>query len=503
MTHVGGPVPLTSEDYVNRVFERELVKHVNKKDWVLLLGPRQHGKTSALIRLNRAVRESGLRCVFVDLQDIPPGLSFDQLLEWFANEVATSLGETLVTPTGRRPQSLKEWLALAIPIPGPPIVVIIDEASSINDEAMRNSFYGQIRGIKTAAASAAEGSLVTIIQFVFSGTFRPETLVNDLNSPFNVCRRVETDDLTKANIADLARVALGEDDVADVAEAIYQYVGGQPHLAQHMLGVATGYEAAERAAAIDAEFKRLSEQGSDHIDSIFSVVVGDVQLSKIANIAVVNGAVANEPASADYKFLIVIGLMRRDGPNLVFRNALYKVIAESSPQLRLEEAPVVEVPHFFTKDIGAFAFIQDQQYQEISWAAHNGAIASFSAGHFRLALVAFGVALEAMLIDYLERQPSHALDAVVRQMLAARQVRFDTRYEDQAVPSSWKLATQMKIARHIRGANGPAEIPEALREMRNFVHPKVMKATYKPEVELQPDAIAAAGLIGIVMRDIR
>jgi predicted AAA+ superfamily ATPase len=95
MTHTNGPVPLGSADYAPRTFEDETLALLLKREWVLLLGPRQHGKTSALLRIRRKLIDTGLRCSFVDLQALPPALSFRELLEWFGRKVAQSLGHDL------------------------------------------------------------------------------------------------------------------------------------------------------------------------------------------------------------------------------------------------------------------------------------------------------------------------------------------------------------------------------------------------------------------------
>ena len=60
MAHLQGPVPLADNAYVKRPFENELHRELMANRWVLLLGPRQHGKTSALVRLQRALSENRL-----------------------------------------------------------------------------------------------------------------------------------------------------------------------------------------------------------------------------------------------------------------------------------------------------------------------------------------------------------------------------------------------------------------------------------------------------------
>jgi predicted AAA+ superfamily ATPase len=51
--HLQGPVPLGHESYIERPFELKLIRELQAGRWVLFLGPRQHGKTSALVVCGR------------------------------------------------------------------------------------------------------------------------------------------------------------------------------------------------------------------------------------------------------------------------------------------------------------------------------------------------------------------------------------------------------------------------------------------------------------------
>jgi hypothetical protein len=503
MTHITGPVPLTSEFYIERAFEREAVKLLLNRQWALLLGPRQHGKTSALIRIRRSLNATGFRCAFVDLQGLPPGLNFSGMLNWFSKQVADSLGHKLVKLPEGTSDSIEDWLNCAVPMPGTPVVILIDEASAIRDEHIRNAFYGQIRAIKSAAAHANQSSLSATIQFLFSGTFRPETLVDDLNSPFNICMRVDTEDLGLKEVVKLAQLALGRQDVTKLAECIFHNVGGQPHLVQSFLAVANDHEEANELDAIDAEVARLSIQGSDHLDSIFRTVVQEPALLQIGSTAATHGKIKNDPANVHYKFMMILGLMRREGNDLYFRNMLYETMARSSTQMLPESAQKFGIAsHFYMVEISAFAFIKDVEYREICHAAYNGAIASINSRNHRLALVGFGVALETILLDWLIREPPASIAGAISAAASKKRPSFIGQ-ERVLDPSTWRLVNMMLVARLFNRVRGPIDPPEALREMRNFVHPAAMKKRYLSEEALGPEAVAAGGLLGMVMRDIQ
>ena len=79
--HLQGPVPLGNESYIERPFERQIIRELQAGHWVLLLGPRQHGKTSALVRVRKTLMESGVQTGFVDLQNAPPHGSYPEFVK--------------------------------------------------------------------------------------------------------------------------------------------------------------------------------------------------------------------------------------------------------------------------------------------------------------------------------------------------------------------------------------------------------------------------------------
>jgi hypothetical protein len=135
--HFHGPVPLENPAYVEREFEIALVREVQAGNWVLLLGPRQHGKTSAFLRLRKTLSDHGTSTALVDLQKAPPFENYAQLVTWFARQVAAALEHTVEIP---QTDDLATALSGALPVGSAPVVILIDEASNIGNVEWRNSF---------------------------------------------------------------------------------------------------------------------------------------------------------------------------------------------------------------------------------------------------------------------------------------------------------------------------------------------------------------------------
>jgi hypothetical protein len=495
-SHTQGPVPLEAEAYVEREFEQAVQRNLLARKWVLLLGPRQHGKTSALFRIRKNLAEAGFRCAFVDLQRRPPCYSYSELLEWVAERVASELGNEEYNPPPRFPREITSWLELAIPSGREPVVILVDEASSIPQDEWRNSFFGQIRAISSDRAAASEDNIARRLLFVFSGTFRPETLVDERNSPFNICERVDSEDLTVEQARYLASTII-EEEGDRFAEMAYAVVGGQPYLLQGIFGDVARALPSDREDALEAAIARLKAGEDDHFTGIFSDVIAEKELTAIVRRMVQEGFVPNEPANANFKFLQVIGLATRDKARLVFRNPLYQQLAQASPQIRPEVAVEVKA-HLFALPDSAFNFIVDDQLREIVRAAHRGAITCYSSGSYRLSLAGFGCALEGMLLDWLKQQTANDRSTAIRRSRAnfvGRQNAND--------PDTWDLVNLMKVAREIRGTGRRVDPSEALRHWRNEIHPAVAIQNYISEERLEPEARAASGLFDAVRRDIQ
>lgn len=502
MTHLNGPVPTNSTAYVSRKFENEALAFLLKRDWVLILGPRQHGKTSALLRISAVLRDSAFHCAFVDLQRLPPGLAFGQLCGWFAGRIAKSLGvESPAAP--RDVEDLSAWIEPLLPADGMPFVIMIDEASAIRDDAIRHAFLGQIRAFKTTAA--VEGAWEARLVFAFAGTFRPEHMVDERNSPFNVCRRLEADDLTAEEVGALVLDAFEARD-PELEAYIFENVGGQPHLVQLLIDAALRDDTGTRLSATTSRYEGLRNDGSEHTDSLFRMVVQDSALVTIAAEAAANKEIANVAANDDYKYMCVVGLMKVDGAKLVFRNKLFEEIAVNSLQIRPEQiGSAPDRQRFVDRDGDSLVFLADEQLREICLSAHNGAVSAFNNGFHRQAMVGCGVALEAVLIDWLTRQDSTKLSAAVTAAEATAKALNQSLLQSKEKPGdpmTWRLFSLERVAREMKGVTGKLRVPESLREMRNLVHPALIKASYRSDQDALFEALGALALLSQVLQDI-
>src|SRR4051794_18513708 len=96
---VGGTISAESAAYIERGFEDRCFRFLSEGNWVLLLGPRQHGKSSALVRLARRLDDAGIRTARVDFQSFSDsGDDYANVLAWLARRFAESFEVALREP---------------------------------------------------------------------------------------------------------------------------------------------------------------------------------------------------------------------------------------------------------------------------------------------------------------------------------------------------------------------------------------------------------------------
>ncbi len=296
----------------------------------------------------------------------------------------------------------------------------------------------------------------------------------------------------------LWRAAAEEGDSPFVDRA-YELVGGQPYLLQQMMSSVASVDDPERETAFEEATELLRSGRDDHFGALFGRVLAEPALKDIVSRLVRDGAVPNEPANRDFRYLQVLGIARREGNQLLFRNHLYAEFAQGSPQLTATQDAGRAGTTLVVPLDGACAFMRDAELAEIALSSYRGAVTAYNAGNYRLALAGFGAALEAVLLEWLESISSTELAAKVT---AASGADFRGR-ERRNNPATWRLVNMMTVARAAPSALVGAVNPhEALREWRNLVHPAEARRQYRREDELEAEARGASALLEIALREV-
>ena len=169
---VGGAVPIASVAYVRRDFEDDCFHLLAAANWVLLLGPRQHGKSSALVRLAIRLQEDGIATVRVDFQAFSQdGATYEDVCRWFATQVARAFGVQPREPAAGDREDIVAWLECSVPSGEGALAILIDEAGAVPAGALTR-FYGQLRALYNSRADAPQDVIASRVLFLFSSTGR-------------------------------------------------------------------------------------------------------------------------------------------------------------------------------------------------------------------------------------------------------------------------------------------------------------------------------------------
>ncbi|HEU5061738.1 MAG TPA: AAA-like domain-containing protein [Solirubrobacterales bacterium] len=495
--HVGGAIPADSPAYAERDFVQRCFEELSGGHWVVLLGPRQHGKTSGLARLVELLKDASVKVAQLSLQGMPGMTSNAELFEWIAGKVAEQLDVDLAPPDQAERAELDAWLAAAMPPEPTQVVIVFDEAAAVKDDDIRSNFYQQLRRLHDERNAPRSPNLGTGLTMLFSGTFEPKRLVNDdLASPFNVCRTVETEDLSKEAVTDLVE-RLGASQAAPLVDRALNLVGGQPFLLQYLFfEVERGDAATSPGERFDQAEEKLLAGDSEHLTDLLSAVVNDQPVRAIAQQVVEHDGVPFA-ATPEHRALVTLGFGRRDGSQLVARNRLYSEVASRHFLLASDQATAV-TGKVAPPGAGSLNFMVAPDLRNIAEEMIEAGFHAYNAEHLRLAVIGLGSALEAILIDLLEQASGEELKEAKRKAHPSFKGG-----ENKNDPNSWRLVNLVKVADKLPSLEHASVAgAHAVRELRNQVHPALVRKAGVPQADLEADFNVVRGVLGVVIREV-
>ena len=216
-----------------------LAQQPSVTQYVALLGARQTGKTTLLLRLRDLLQDS-YACVVIDLSVMrqqDARACFRYLAFCLANEMrdlftnGTRFPETY--PIEGAVEFVEFLRSLAASSPTPRIVVMLDEVGALSPE-VSDTFFNTLRTVFTQGR-ALNNQLAKYL-FVFSGAVDLYALTFGTISPLNICEKIYLQDLELADV----RTIVGQFGKLDVrvapgtAERVYEWAGGHPYLTMRL-----------------------------------------------------------------------------------------------------------------------------------------------------------------------------------------------------------------------------------------------------------------------------
>jgi len=304
MEAIGGAVPLNSEYYIARSTDGDFQTAISKRDSIVLIkGARQMGKTSMLARGLQHGRDQGIKAVSTDLQKFNAEhfKSVNRLYLAMAESIADQL-ELGVEPASiwderRGPNAnFERFLRREIlsRLQGP-LVWGMDEVDRLFVTPFGSEVFGLLRSWHNERALDPSGPWSNLTIAIAYAT-EANLFITDINqSPFNVGTRLNLDDFTPVQVAELNRRYHNPIKTQDDLNRFYRLVGGHPYLVRRGLHeLATRkvtFEHFEDQAARDEAFY------GDHLRRMLVLLVRDAELSEV-----MRGVVNNQPCPTSESF---------------------------------------------------------------------------------------------------------------------------------------------------------------------------------------------------------
>jgi hypothetical protein len=338
----GGPLPASSSVYAPRDADVKAITHLRRMEYITLVEPRQHGKTSLI---NRLIGQfSSQRYVFAYRDLMAAKSSADSLANWY-----TSLGRWLLRqlrfiPRGQQPEppidsaSWEDFLAAIAENAEDAeqnIVIVLDEIGAMPAE-WATDFFSVIRSVYTSRGSLPFWKRLT---FIIAGAFNPKELIqDDTVSNFNVDQRIPLNDFDLSQVKQLvAHLGLPGDLTEVVAERVHYWTDGQPYLSQCLCLYLAEQKGSITVAAVDDAVERFFHEDTHHLSRI-------KDLASEPDLLAYTQRITGEPPTRfsaalndrHFRLAHIIGVIKASPDRMCqIRNRIYeRALAEVEEQLR-------------------------------------------------------------------------------------------------------------------------------------------------------------------------
>jgi DNA-binding SARP family transcriptional activator len=285
---VGGVAPINSPFYIERDADAELATSLRRGDMIVLItGGRQMGKTSLLARGLHALRRPDARVAQIDMQMFNEDqfATPDALLFALATAIALQLDIDPPTLRSWNPEAganinLETFLRRRVLAAHPePLALALDEVDRLFTCPYGGDVFGLFRSWYNRRGLDPEGPWSRLTLIMAYATEARLFITNLNQSPFNVGTRIDLEDFTPAELAELnRRHGSPLRDPAELAR-FHRLVGGHPYLSRRgldeMVHRGIGLTALESVAPCD------TGPFGDHLRRLLICLTRDAVLTTI------------------------------------------------------------------------------------------------------------------------------------------------------------------------------------------------------------------------------
>jgi hypothetical protein len=353
----GGPLLADSPVYVLREADEKATAHLRRMEYITLVEPREHGKTSLINRLVGHFSSQGYTFACRDLMAAKSSAASPT--DWYPSLGKWLLRQLRFIPRDQRPQpptdsaSWEDFLADVAEhaeAAGQNVVIALDEIGAMPSD-WATDFFSVVRSVYTSRQSLPFWQHLT---FIIAGAFNPKELIQDETvSNFNVDQRISLDDFDLSQVKQLvAHLGVPGDLIDAVARRVHDWTGGQPYLCQRLcLYLAESDEpitASYVDAVVDHAVERFFQEDTHHLTRIHDLAA-DPDLLAYAQRITTGPRSRFSAALNDRHFRLahIIGVVKAgsDGRcqvrNRIYRRALAEIEAprDTNPDEEVQPQP--------------------------------------------------------------------------------------------------------------------------------------------------------------------
>jgi hypothetical protein len=307
--------------YIRRDADAKLLEQIEDNQYYpYFAAPRQSGKSSLLIRTMAGLDRQTYRCALVDLSPFVV-TSYEDFWRQFLFEVARSANFD-PAPIGQ--EDPRDVFLLWLRGCEQRLIVFIDEIDVLLTVDVREQIFSKFRTFFNMRARPDTAELERL-QFVLAGAAHSSRFIKDPRwSPFNVAIEIELEDLSPAQVSQLAAYlgTAGAFAGPDLTQRVFELTGGSVYLCQlvfeQLWNAAARGKQRLAAADVDAVVASVVAESprNIHFYNIFRLVTADPRLQMLFR-RLTEG---HELAPEEHKELRLTGICRGASP---FRNEVY------------------------------------------------------------------------------------------------------------------------------------------------------------------------------------
>lgn len=323
--------------YVERQADQDALLHLRAMDYLLVVEPRQQGKTSLINSL--ACRQALSDTTFAYADVTTPSRSNEAT--WYQTlspRILRQLHDFI--PPNRRPVipiSTAGWRDFLCDVARSAVnarrrvVIALDEIGAVTFPGA-TEFFSVLRDVYNSRQAEPELKQLT---FLLSGAFHPRDLIQDDRiSPFNIAQRVRLTDFTLEQVQDLvSKGSWTHEQGEGLAERIYHWTDGQPYLTQLLCRY---LDSQATPADVDIGVNRLRREDENHLPPMLERLNSNDKLSRYVGRVLVGEQIKFYPGQNRRQAqLELLGVLKgNDQGFCMIRNRIYEHVLNPQNNLK-------------------------------------------------------------------------------------------------------------------------------------------------------------------------